>query len=332
MERKQTVKQEEAQKQKSFVVDDQTDNNNISSSISSPLMLSDMLGFGDQKSSVGFMELLGLQDFNNTCSNSSIFDLLTAEELVVGRSPVQNQTQLNPYQESSEVLNNPPTPNSSSLSSVSSGEEKTKVVADEQEQQQQHKVTKPQLKGKKSGSQKKKKQTEPRFAFMTKSEVDHLEDGYRWRKYGQKAVKNSPFPRSYYRCTSTSCNVKKRVERSFNDPSIVVTTYEGQHTHQSPVMPRGIHAGVSSVSGISPLNFPANIHMNNLMMQQQQNSNNFALPSNCSQNTMMNNYPNGYTIADGGGLGFGPSSAMAFLRDNGLLQDVVPSMIRTEDQ
>lgn len=30
---------------------------------------------------------------------------------------------------------------------------------------------------------------------MTKSEVDHLEDGYRWRKYGQKAVKNSPFPR-----------------------------------------------------------------------------------------------------------------------------------------
>ena len=40
-----------------------------------------------------------------------------------------------------------------------------------------------------------KRQREPRFAFMTKSEVDHLDDGYRWRKYGQKAVKNSPFPR-----------------------------------------------------------------------------------------------------------------------------------------
>lgn len=40
-----------------------------------------------------------------------------------------------------------------------------------------------------------KRQREPRFAFMTKSEVDHLEDGYRWRKYGQKAVKDSPFPR-----------------------------------------------------------------------------------------------------------------------------------------
>ena len=40
-----------------------------------------------------------------------------------------------------------------------------------------------------------KQPRQPRFAFMTKSEVDHLEDGYRWRKYGQKAVKNSPFPR-----------------------------------------------------------------------------------------------------------------------------------------
>lgn len=42
-----------------------------------------------------------------------------------------------------------------------------------------------------------KRKREARFAFMTKSEVDHLEDGYRWRKYGQKAVKNSAFPRYY---------------------------------------------------------------------------------------------------------------------------------------
>ena len=33
---------------------------------------------------------------------------------------------------------------------------------------------------------------------MTKSDIDHLEDGYRWRKYGQKAVKNSPYPRYTY--------------------------------------------------------------------------------------------------------------------------------------
>ncbi|CAL5354986.1 unnamed protein product [Camellia sinensis] len=80
---------------------------------------------------------------------------------------------------------------------------------------------------------------QPRFAFMTRSEVDHLEDGYRWRKYGQKAVKNSPFPRSYYRCTNSKCTVKKRVERSSDDPTIVITTYEGQHCHHTVGFPRG---------------------------------------------------------------------------------------------
>ncbi|KAI4298226.1 hypothetical protein L6164_031809 [Bauhinia variegata] len=96
-------------------------------------------------------------------------------------------------------------------------------------------------KGKKKGENKEK---EPRFAFMTKSEVDQLEDGYRWRKYGQKAVKNSPYPRSYYRCTTQKCTVKKRVERSFQDPTTVITTYEGQHNHPVPTSLRGNSAGM----------------------------------------------------------------------------------------
>ena len=50
-------------------------------------------------------------------------------------------------------------------------------------------------KGKAGAKKGEKRPRQPRFAFMTKSEVEHLEDGYRWRKYGQKAVKNSPFPR-----------------------------------------------------------------------------------------------------------------------------------------
>ncbi|GMH26298.1 hypothetical protein Nepgr_028141 [Nepenthes gracilis] len=90
-----------------------------------------------------------------------------------------------------------------------------------------------------------KKPRVPRFAFMTKSEIDHLEDGYRWRKYGQKAVKNSPYPRSYYRCTTQKCLVKKRVERSFQDPSMVITTYEGQHNHHVPTTLRGQAAGLT---------------------------------------------------------------------------------------
>ncbi|OVA09580.1 DNA-binding WRKY [Macleaya cordata] len=70
-----------------------------------------------------------------------------------------------------------------------------------------------------------------RYAFQTRSHVDILDDGYRWRKYGQKAVKNNTHPRSYYRCTHQGCNVKKQVQRLSKDEGIVVTTYEGMHTH-----------------------------------------------------------------------------------------------------
>jgi hypothetical protein len=35
----------------------------------------------------------------------------------------------------------------------------------------------------------------PRYAIQTRTEVDVIDDGYRWRKYGQKPVKNSAHPR-----------------------------------------------------------------------------------------------------------------------------------------
>ncbi|KAK9116551.1 hypothetical protein Sjap_015498 [Stephania japonica] len=111
----------------------------------------------------------------------------------------------------------------------------------------------------------KKRIRQPRFAFLTKSEVDHLEDGYRWRKYGQKAVKNSPYPRSYYRCTNSKCTVKKRVERSSEDPTVVITTYEGQHCHHTVSFPRtGIfstEAAAAFMGRLSPTSTPlVNVH------------------------------------------------------------------------
>ncbi|CAD5169256.1 unnamed protein product [Musa acuminata subsp. malaccensis] len=78
---------------------------------------------------------------------------------------------------------------------------------------------------------KEKKVRKPRYAFRTRSQLDILDDGFRWRKYGQKAVKNNRFPRSYYRCTHQGCDVKKQVQRLSMDESIVVTTYEGVHSH-----------------------------------------------------------------------------------------------------
>ncbi|XP_041993354.1 probable WRKY transcription factor 43 [Salvia splendens] len=73
-----------------------------------------------------------------------------------------------------------------------------------------------------------------KVAFKTKSEVEVLDDGFKWRKYGKKMVKNSPNPRNYYRCSVEGCPVKKRVERDKEDPLYVVTTYEGIHNHQGP--------------------------------------------------------------------------------------------------
>ncbi|XVE83623.1 hypothetical protein DITRI_Ditri16bG0102000 [Diplodiscus trichospermus] len=144
------------------------------------------------------------------------------------------------------MTENPSTPNSSMSSSSNEGaagedsrkkDKQPKGAEDEDEKPK--KVNKP---------KKEKQKREPRFAFLTKSEIDNLEDGYRWRKYGQKAVKNSPYPRSYYRCTTQKCGVKKRVERSFQDPSVVITTYEGQHNHHIPATLRGNAAGMLSPS------------------------------------------------------------------------------------
>ncbi|KAJ7567708.1 hypothetical protein O6H91_01G002700 [Diphasiastrum complanatum] len=57
-------------------------------------------------------------------------------------------------------------------------------------------------------------------------------DEYSWRKYGQKPIKGSPHPRGYYKCsTMRGCRARKHVERSLDDPSMLIVTYEGEHDH-----------------------------------------------------------------------------------------------------
>ena len=51
-----------------------------------------------------------------------------------------------------------------------------------------------------------KRTREPRYAIKTRSEVDIMEDGYKWRKYGQKPVKSSPHPRYCGRYIALSSN------------------------------------------------------------------------------------------------------------------------------
>ncbi|XP_031737682.1 WRKY transcription factor 23 isoform X3 [Cucumis sativus] len=159
----------------------------------------------------------------------------------------------------------------------------------------------------------------------------------------QQQQQHSPTKQSYYRCTSAACNVKKRVERSFADPTVVVTTYEGQHTHPSPILSRSALAvaipppsfipgaggecvgGVVAMPWLKPSNNDA--HDGNTvpaMSHQYFQNSTYITAQNVAANYNRNNH---IGAANAAGIlqekrFCNPNSS--FLVDHGLLQDVVP--------
>ncbi|KAI9177554.1 hypothetical protein LWI28_016657 [Acer negundo] len=95
---------------------------------------------------------------------------------------------------------------------------------------------------------------EARLVVQSYSEVDIVNDGYRWRKYGQKLVKGNPNPRNYYRCSKSGCPVKKHVERASHDQKLVITTYEGRHDHDMPPSRTVTHNAAGQNSGTTSHN------------------------------------------------------------------------------
>ncbi|RLN09898.1 putative WRKY transcription factor 11 [Panicum miliaceum] len=71
-----------------------------------------------------------------------------------------------------------------------------------------------------------------RVPAISSRKVDIPPDDYSWRKYGQKPIKGSPYPRGYYKCSTVrGCPARKHVERDPGEPAMLIVTYEGDHRH-----------------------------------------------------------------------------------------------------
>ncbi|KAG8078317.1 hypothetical protein GUJ93_ZPchr0007g3949 [Zizania palustris] len=63
-------------------------------------------------------------------------------------------------------------------------------------------------------------------------------DGYQWKKYGQKKINNTNFPRGYYRCShhrDRNCPAQKQVQQHNHDvPPLFAVVYTHEHTCEQP--------------------------------------------------------------------------------------------------
>ena len=142
--------------------------------------------------------------------------------------------------------------------------------------------------------------------------------------------------RSYYRCTTVGCGVKKRVERSSDDPYIVMTTYEGQHTHPfpmtrghiamltSPILNHGATTASSSSFSIPQPRYlltqhhqPYSSMYNNSLSMINQSS---------SDGTFVNPGSSSFPVFSYD-VSLASTSTTSAIRDHGLLQDILPSQI-----
>lgn len=135
--------------------------------------------------------------------------------------PSSTQQQQSSLSEPPAFSSEPPSQNPSSVQDLSQGQRETTEISVFQHRSQPQNADKP------------------------------ADDGYNWRKYGQKQVKGSDYPRSYYKCTHPACPVKKKVERSL-DGQVTEIIYKGQHSHDRPQNnKRGNNNGNSRSSDIA---------------------------------------------------------------------------------
>ncbi|KAI5076506.1 hypothetical protein GOP47_0008571 [Adiantum capillus-veneris] len=73
--------------------------------------------------------------------------------------------------------------------------------------------------------------SEDYVSFLVENGTPTIDDGYVWRKYGQKNIKDKMYPRAYFRCAQPDCPIKKQIESSTDVQGSVLITYYGRHHH-----------------------------------------------------------------------------------------------------
>lgn len=88
-----------------------------------------------------------------------------------------------------------------------------------------------------AAGQYKKRKTQPKWSTQVRvnsvKDVGPLDDGFSWRKYGQKDILGAKYPRAYFRCThrhTQGCYASKQVQRAHGDPLLFDVVYHGNHT------------------------------------------------------------------------------------------------------
>nr|AOT85447.1 WRKY transcription factor 14 [Prunus cerasifera x Prunus munsoniana] len=123
----------------------------------------------------------------------------------------------------------------------------------QQQQQQQQQQSKPSSHSVSSTTTPRSKKRKNQLKKVCQVPAESLSaDIWAWRKYGQKPIKGSPYPRGYYRCSSSKgCMARKQVERNRSDPNMFIVTYTAEHNHPAPTH-RNSLAGSTRQKPFSP--------------------------------------------------------------------------------
>ncbi|OIT22093.1 PREDICTED: WRKY transcription factor 22-like [Nicotiana attenuata] len=80
-----------------------------------------------------------------------------------------------------------------------------------------------------------RRKNQPEKTVYEVSQEELIDFTWAWRKYGQKPIKGSLFPRNYFRCsTSKDCDGRKHIEKSPRHPNLFIVAYSGEHNHPPP--------------------------------------------------------------------------------------------------